>query len=372
MPRYKTSSSKNTAASLNNNVTQAGTTTKNPSSNFNKHTKEFFRLCLIISLVVVKASSSSIFNNNLRYYNRYHRGSAGRRAASQTCKKRDLNTINSWNVRSLSSLQLSAQPPNPSTTSIGAASATPAASFYGIHDVASVSTTNNVRSRWGIGGRGRGRRRQQRYHNSNDDILNNQLVSSQGVGSIGGDGYSEERPLTPAEMKSQLGPIGLLIANSVEVGLATANSYISTGIFGYFVGGCLGVPGMFKSSPQDALNNAGAIKKMQQKMGDLNAKALTQGKSWGALSASFSGFHALARVCRGGVEDRWNSIISSACAGAYLSRKAGPQAMLSAASTYATMTYIFDLAMGGLGGKTTNQVDKDFDFTDTPIEDRGF
>ena len=62
------------------------------------------------------------------------------------------------------------------------------------------------------------------------------------------------------------------------------------------------------------------MKEIQRRIGDWNSKAVIQGKSWGALSASFSGFHALVRVCRGGVEDRWNSIIGSAATGAYLSR----------------------------------------------------
>ena len=44
--------------------------------------------------------------------------------------------------------------------------------------------------------------------------------------------------------------------------------------------------------------------------------------------------------------------------------------MISSASTYATFTYVMDMFIG-VGG-STSQVDKDFDFTDTPIEDRGF
>ena len=315
MPRSKTSGSRNTAALFNNYGSYKGmaATTNNKFSNFNQHTKEFVRLCLIISLIVIQVSSSSIFNNkNIRYCNRYHRGNPGRSAASQSYTRRDLNTINSWNVRSLSSLQLSAQPPiATSASTVSTAGADPKAV------VASLSTSNNDRVKWGMGRRGR--RRQQRYGDNYDDILTNQLVSNQGDVSLNDNNYNEERQPTYAELRAGLGPIGLLIANSVEVGLATANAYISGGIFGYFVGGCLGVPGLFKSS--DTMNTAGAIKKMQQKMGDWNSKAFTQCKSWGALSASFSGFHALTRVCRGGVEDRWNSIISSACAGAYLSRK---------------------------------------------------
>jgi hypothetical protein len=134
------------------------------------------------------------------------------------------------------------------------------------------------------------------------------------------------------EMRAQLGPIGLLVANAVEVGVTTASSYISGGLFGYFIGGAMGIPGVFRNEAvngasgmpippmKSAAPNAG-MKQIQRRIGDWNSKALTQGKSWGALSASFSGFHALARVCRGGVEDKWNSILGSAATGAYLSRQ---------------------------------------------------
>jgi hypothetical protein len=44
--------------------------------------------------------------------------------------------------------------------------------------------------------------------------------------------------------------------------------------------------------------------------------------------------------------------------------------MLQGASTYASFTYIIDSVFGGTG--TKKGVDKDFQFTDAPIEDRGY
>ena len=139
-----------------------------------------------------------------------------------------------------------------------------------------------------------------------------------------------DAPPSLEEMRAQLGPVGLLVANTVEVLATTASSYISGGIFGYFIGGAMGLPGAFRNQAakgtsgfthlKSASPHAG-FKDIQRRIVDWNSKALVQGKSWGALSASFSGFHALARVCRGGVEDRWNSIISSAATGAYLARQ---------------------------------------------------
>jgi hypothetical protein len=182
-----------------------------------------------------------------------------------------------------------------------------------------------------------------------------------------------------SELRSQLGPVGMLVANAVEVGVTTASSYVSGGLFGYFIGGAMGLPGLARKSVESgaggvasplksAAPNAG-MKEIQRRIGDWNGKALAQGKSWGALSASFSGFHALARVCRGGKEDRWNSILGSAATGAYLSRQGGPQAMLQGASSYAGFTYILDNLFAAPNKKGK---DREFDFTDAPVEDRGY
>ncbi len=45
--------------------------------------------------------------------------------------------------------------------------------------------------------------------------------------------------------------------------------------------------------------------------------------------------------------------------------------MLQAATTYASFTYMIDLVFGTSGQPNTG-LDKEFDFTDTPIEDRGY
>lgn len=184
---------------------------------------------------------------------------------------------------------------------------------------------------------------------------------------------------TLEEMRAQLGPVGLMVANAVEVGVTTAGSFMSGGIFGYLIGGVTGVPGLFRNPnagtsvpPPDGISRNG-IKDVQRRIGSWNSQALAQGKSWGQLSASFSGFHALTRVARGGVEDRWNGILGSALTGAYLSRKGGPQAMIQGAYTYAGFTYVLDFvfASGSRGGKG----DGEFDFTDTPLplaEERGY
>lgn len=277
---------------------------------------ELFRFA-IISLIILNNDSlvrangigSASILKNYNYSNKYHhRSDRGLSSSSQSkpCA-RDLKTLNSWNFRSLSTLQLS--PPPAAATNVVAN--------------ASVSPT---RSRM----RRRRRSRGNFYQNSgndSDDVFANEMMNSRrqqkAVSNVDND---EEYQPSLSEMRDQLGPLGLLVANGVEVGIATAGSYMSGGIFGYMIGGAMGVPNLFRNGPSasaDASNvlNSGGRKDFKRVIGDLNSKAFTQGKSWATLSASFSGFHALTRVCRGGKEDRWNSVISSACAGAYLSRQ---------------------------------------------------
>jgi hypothetical protein len=116
-----------------------------------------------------------------------------------------------------------------------------------------------------------------------------------------------------------LGPIGKTIAGAVEVGVVAASSYISGGIFGYVVGGAMGIPILFRPLPSAANTNS-ALKQFASKLKMMNEKAVHAGKNWGQISASFSGFHALCRVARGGREDKWNFIIGSGAAGAFQSR----------------------------------------------------
>ena len=47
----------------------------------------------------------------------------------------------------------------------------------------------------------------------------------------------------------------------------------------------------------------------------------------------------------------------------------GPQAMLQGASTYAGFTYILDQVFGS---ETNTKRDREFEFTDTPVDERGY
>ncbi len=144
----------------------------------------------------------------------------------------------------------------------------------------------------------------------------------------------EQQQPSLGELRSQLGPLGLLVSNTIELTIVTMGSFISGSLLGYIGGGIFNTPStLFGKS----MGNLG------QRLAALNAKAFTQCKSWGKLSAAFSGFNNFVRMCRGeGEEDGWNTVIGSGLTGAFLSRNGGPQAMLQGAATYAGFTYFLD------------------------------
>lgn len=188
---------------------------------------------------------------------------------------------------------------------------------------------------------------------------------------------------TIEEMYASLGLFGRTVVGAVDVALVTITSYLSGALLGYFGGGLFGVPVLFRNSnaPPPGSDSGmrvidpknGFFKEARGRLGNLNSKALSTGKSWGELSAAFSGFHALARVVRGNVEDKWNGILGSACTGAYMSRKGGPNAMVQGAATYASFTYLLDVFFGTGGGKRRRQlpdgtmIDDQFEFKDEPV-----
>lgn len=262
-------------------------------------------LCRFVMTTIVVANASKCTANAASIIANYHRTASARHSRKSAGSfnlpsKADVkeNNINLWHFRTFSTCSAA----SPFETSVESVFAPPT--------------------------------RRARGSNAGKDVavVTSSARSVKTVSAAGSDRSAEEYYETPSlqQMRAQLGPLGLLVANAVEVGVTTASSYISGGLFGYFIGGAMGIPGAVRNQAvngpngilpmKSAVPNSG-LKEVQRRIGDLNSKALTQGKSWGALSASFSGFHALARVCRGGVEDKWNSILGSAATGAYLSRQ---------------------------------------------------
>ena len=135
------------------------------------------------------------------------------------------------------------------------------------------------------------------------------------------------------ELRAQLGPIGLLVSNTIELTIVTMGSFISGGLLGYIGGGVMNIPSTIFGKSMGSFG---------QRLAALNTKAFATCKTWGTLSAAFSGFNNFVRLCRGDIEDGWNTVIGSGLTGAFLSRNGGPQAMLQGAATYAGFTYFLD------------------------------
>lgn len=162
------------------------------------------------------------------------------------------------------------------------------------------------------------------------------------------------------DLRAQLGPIGILVSNTIELTVTTVGSYISGGALGYFGGGVMGM-----STTLFAKDMGG----FAQRLTALNSKAFTSCKSWATLSAAFSGFHNLVRLCRGGVEDNWNAVWGSALSGAFLNRAGGPQAMIQGGATYAGFTYFLDKFFGSSSSQQGRNQSSELLYTDVPIDD---
>uniref|UniRef100_A0A7R9ZSU2 Mitochondrial import inner membrane translocase subunit TIM22 n=1 Tax=Craspedostauros australis TaxID=1486917 RepID=A0A7R9ZSU2_9STRA len=87
----------------------------------------------------------------------------------------------------------------------------------------------------------------------------------------------------------------------------------------------------------------------------MNGRSFRWAKSWGSVSAVFGGSEAVVVMFRSPQQqdnDAWNSIFSSALAGAWFARKEGPQGMLKGAVTYGGLFFLISYL--NTGGKRSN------------------
>ena len=128
-------------------------------------------------------------------------------------------------------------------------------------------------------------------------------------------------PMSSAEIYSQLGPIGKCVAGTTEIAVSTCMEYITGFMGGYILGSITDVP-RFAFKKVDPTNNPNNpfFKELAQRYGRMHAKSFRWAKSWGSISAAFGGFRVATRVIRGGKEDEWNTVFSSAAAGAFFAR----------------------------------------------------
>jgi len=170
---------------------------------------------------------------------------------------------------------------------------------------------------------------------------------------------NEDYEPTLGELRAQLGPIGTIVSNSVELAVLTLGSFVSGGALGFVGGGVMGVPSTLFGKEMGSL---------PARLSALNSKAFTSCKSWGSLSAAFSGFNNLVKMCRGGVDDSWNAVWGSAMTGAFLNRAGGPQAMISGGASYAGFTYVLDKFFATGPAAQQEQRSAELMYTDVPLD----
>ena len=200
----------------------------------------------------------------------------------------------------------------------------------------------------------------------------------------------------PTVAFDDLGPIGKVVAGVTQIVVSTALEYLGGFFVGVAVGTVVGVPGFLFKPVEPGVPKV-FLKEVSGRMGRMNARSLSWAKSWGYYSGVFGGSKIVVKVLRGGQDDNWNTILSSAAAGAIFARAGknicqlckyvptlrgspysfalillqtslanlmfeseGPQGMLRGAIMYGGLVYILS---GGTGGKRLGEYrDERLDF----------
>ena len=134
----------------------------------------------------------------------------------------------------------------------------------------------------------------------------------------GGDPFAT--PMSSAEIYSQLGPVGKCVAGTTEIAVSTCMEYITGFMGGYVLGSITDFPRFAFKQVDPSQKNNPFFKELGQRYGRMHQKSFRWAKSWGGISAAFGGFRIATRVIRGGKEDEWNTVFSSAAAGAFFAR----------------------------------------------------
>jgi hypothetical protein len=132
-----------------------------------------------------------------------------------------------------------------------------------------------------------------------------------------------------------------VVFGGIEIAYTVGTQYLSAFATAYVLGSLTGAVG-FTKAPTDGIT----------RFARWNQRNLKWGKSWGSISASFSGFDTGVRLLRNNKVDEWNSLFGSACAGAFFARAQGPGSMAKSAILYASFGYFFMRA----GQKNSNQM----------------
>ena len=120
----------------------------------------------------------------------------------------------------------------------------------------------------------------------------------------------------------QLGPIGKVVAGTIEIAFSTLMEFVSGFVGGYVLGTLTGLPA-FVTKPATTAASASFWSQFQQRAIRMHGRSYKWASSWGGISAAFGGFRVTTKVLRGGKEDEWSTVFSSMAAGAYFARKGG-------------------------------------------------
>jgi hypothetical protein len=117
-----------------------------------------------------------------------------------------------------------------------------------------------------------------------------------------------------------LGPIGKTVAGATQIVTSTALEYISGFFMGLIIGTVVGVPGFLFRPIEPGVPKI-FMREAAGRWARMNTRTIGWAKNWGGISAAFGGFKVAVKVIRTGEEDEWNTILSSAAAGAFFARK---------------------------------------------------
>jgi hypothetical protein len=115
------------------------------------------------------------------------------------------------------------------------------------------------------------------------------------------------------------GPIGKIIAGVTQIVSSTLLEYAGGFFGGLLIGTVAGVPGFLFRPIEPGVPKV-LLTEVAGRLARMNTRSFRWAKNWGGISAAFGGFRVSAQVLRGGKQDEWNNILSSAAAGAWFAR----------------------------------------------------
>jgi Tim17/Tim22/Tim23/Pmp24 family len=116
-----------------------------------------------------------------------------------------------------------------------------------------------------------------------------------------------------------LSPVGRAVAGTVEIGFTTVLEYCSGFFGGYVLGSLTDIPRLLTLPVEPNVQQA-FFRELSGRAARMHLKSFEWAMRWGGISAAFGGFRVATKVFRGGVEDEWNTVISSMAAGAFFAR----------------------------------------------------